>query len=126
MGHPFLTKRGWTQVYLAEISGIGLVHIFQLENGRREAGLRALEMLAVSFEISVSELLKEVLDHLFRDTIMRLIDASVLEYKNCLPMLHRDSLSHACSDSKRVGYFFVHTRIKKEVAMIVGHLRHKV
>jgi transcriptional regulator with XRE-family HTH domain len=53
-------KRGWTQAYLAEVSGIGRSHISELENGRREAGLRVLEMLAVSFEISVSELLKGV------------------------------------------------------------------
>jgi hypothetical protein len=31
------------------MSGIGRVHISELENGRREAGLRILEMLAVSF-----------------------------------------------------------------------------
>jgi len=52
--------RGWNQSYLAEISGVGRVHISELENGRREAGLRVLEMLAVSFEISVSELLRGV------------------------------------------------------------------
>jgi transcriptional regulator with XRE-family HTH domain len=54
------TKRGWTQAYLAAVSGLGRTHISQLENGRREAGLRALEMLADSFEVSVSELLKGV------------------------------------------------------------------
>jgi transcriptional regulator with XRE-family HTH domain len=58
--HALRTKRGWTQAYLAEVSGLGRSHISQLENGRREAGLRALEMLAVSFRISVSELLKDV------------------------------------------------------------------
>ncbi len=51
---------GWSQGYLAEISGIGRVHISELENGRREAGLRVLEMLAVSFEVSVSELLRGI------------------------------------------------------------------
>ena len=54
------TDRGWNQAYLAEISGVGRVHISELENGRREAGLRILEMLAVSFEISLSELLKNI------------------------------------------------------------------
>ena len=54
------TDRGWNQSYLAEISGIGRVHISELENGRREAGLRILEMLAVSFEISLSELLRDL------------------------------------------------------------------
>ena len=52
--------QGWNQSYLAEISGIGRVHISELENGRREAGLRVLEMLAGSFGISVSELLRGV------------------------------------------------------------------
>jgi transcriptional regulator with XRE-family HTH domain len=46
--------------YLAEISGIGRVHISELENGRREAGLRILEMLAVSFGISLSKLLSDL------------------------------------------------------------------
>jgi hypothetical protein len=31
-----------------------------LENGRREAGLRILEMLAVSFQITLSELLSDL------------------------------------------------------------------
>lgn len=52
--------RGWSQEYLAEISGIGRVHISQLENGRREAGLRILETLAGAFEITASEFLKGV------------------------------------------------------------------
>jgi transcriptional regulator with XRE-family HTH domain len=53
-------KRGWTQAYLAEISGLGRSHISELENGRREAGLRAIEMLAGSYKMSVAELLKGV------------------------------------------------------------------
>ena len=52
--------RGWSQLYLAEVSGLGRSHISELENGRREAGLRALEMLATSFEMKVSDLLKDV------------------------------------------------------------------
>lgn len=58
--HELRKKRGWTQAYLAEVSGLGRSHISELENGRREAGLRALEMLAVSFGLSVSELLKGI------------------------------------------------------------------
>jgi transcriptional regulator with XRE-family HTH domain len=54
------TDRGWSQAFLAEISGIGRSHVSQLENGRREAGLRVLEMLAISFELTASELLKNV------------------------------------------------------------------
>ena len=54
------TDRGWNQSYLAEISGIGRVHISELENGRREAGLRVLETLALSFEVTLAELLTDL------------------------------------------------------------------
>ena len=54
------TDRGWSQLYLAEVSGLGRSHISELENGRREAGLRALEMLATSFEMSVSEFMRGI------------------------------------------------------------------
>jgi transcriptional regulator with XRE-family HTH domain len=52
-------KHGWTQQQLADMTGIGRVHVSELENGKREAGLRMLEKLAASFDISVSEFLKE-------------------------------------------------------------------
>lgn len=52
------SDHGWSQAYLAEDSGIGRVHISELENGKREAGLRTLEALAGSFGISLSELLR--------------------------------------------------------------------
>jgi transcriptional regulator with XRE-family HTH domain len=58
--HKLRTDRGWNQAYLAAISGIGRVHISELENGRREAGLRILEMLAGSFGIPLSELLSDL------------------------------------------------------------------
>jgi transcriptional regulator with XRE-family HTH domain len=54
------SARGWHQDYLAEVSGIGRVHISQLENGRREAGLRILETLASTFEMTVAQLLEGV------------------------------------------------------------------
>jgi len=54
------TDRGWNQAYLAESSGIGRVHISELENGRREAGLRVLEMLATSFQITLAELMADL------------------------------------------------------------------
>jgi transcriptional regulator with XRE-family HTH domain len=53
-------KRGWTQQQLADMTGIGRVHVSELENGKREAGLRMLERLAESFETTVSELLKGI------------------------------------------------------------------
>jgi transcriptional regulator with XRE-family HTH domain len=52
-------KHGWTQQQLADMTGIGRVHVSELENGKREAGLRMLEKLASSFDISVSEFLKD-------------------------------------------------------------------
>jgi transcriptional regulator with XRE-family HTH domain len=53
------SKRGWTQQQLADMTGIGRVHVSELENGKREAGLKMLEKLASSFDITVSDLLKE-------------------------------------------------------------------
>jgi transcriptional regulator with XRE-family HTH domain len=53
-------KRGWTQQQLADMTGIGRVHVSELENGKREAGLRMLEKLAASFEIIISDLLKGI------------------------------------------------------------------
>jgi transcriptional regulator with XRE-family HTH domain len=54
------SKRGWTQQQLADMTEIGRVHVSQLENGRREAGLKVLEKLAGSFEITVSDLLRGI------------------------------------------------------------------
>jgi len=54
------SNRGWTQQQLADMTGIGRVHVSELENGKREAGLRMLEKLAASFEITVADLLKEI------------------------------------------------------------------
>ena len=53
-------KQGWTQQQLADMTGIGRVHVSELENGKREAGLRMLEKLAATFEITVSDILKEI------------------------------------------------------------------
>jgi transcriptional regulator with XRE-family HTH domain len=56
-------KHGWTQQQLADMTGIGRVHVSELENGKREAGLKMLEKLSSSFGISVSDLLKDLGDH---------------------------------------------------------------
>lgn len=50
--------RGWTQVYLAEHTGLGSVYISQLEHGKKEPGLRTVEILALSFELSPAQLLR--------------------------------------------------------------------
>ena len=53
-------KQGWTQQQLADMTGIGRVHVSELENGKRDAGLRMLEKLAATFEMTVSDILKEI------------------------------------------------------------------
>lgn len=52
------SKHGWTQQQFADMTGIGRVHVSELENGKREAGLRMLERIAETLEISVSDLLQ--------------------------------------------------------------------
>jgi transcriptional regulator with XRE-family HTH domain len=53
-------KRGWTQVYLAEHTGLGSVYISQLEHGKKEPGLRTIEILAISFEMTPAQLLRGI------------------------------------------------------------------
>jgi transcriptional regulator with XRE-family HTH domain len=55
-------ERGWTQVYLAEHTGLGSVYISQLEHGKKEPGLRTVEILAVSFGLTPSQLLRGIGD----------------------------------------------------------------
>ena len=54
------TARGWNQAYLAELSGLGKIYISQLENGRKQASISTIEVLAQSFEKTISEFLKGV------------------------------------------------------------------
>ena len=51
-------KRGWTQVYLAQHTGLGSVYISQLEHGNKEPGLRTIEILALGFELTPAQLLR--------------------------------------------------------------------
>jgi transcriptional regulator with XRE-family HTH domain len=53
-------QKGWTQAYMAEHTGIGRAHISNLETGKKEAGLRALEILADSFGMSLPQLLSRI------------------------------------------------------------------
>jgi transcriptional regulator with XRE-family HTH domain len=55
-------KRGWTQVYFAEHTGLGSVYISQLEHGKKEPGLRTIEILAASFDLTPSQLLRGIGD----------------------------------------------------------------
>jgi transcriptional regulator with XRE-family HTH domain len=53
-------QKGWTQAYMAVHTGIGRAHISNLETGKKEAGLRALEILADSFGVSLPKLLSRL------------------------------------------------------------------
>ncbi|WP_263411197.1 helix-turn-helix domain-containing protein [Terriglobus tenax] len=50
--------RGWRQIDLAEHSGINVIYLSYLERGKKEVCLRNLEVLALTFEKSLSEFLK--------------------------------------------------------------------
>ena len=54
------TAKGWNQLYLAELSGLGHIYISQLENGRKQACVRSIDVLAQSFGMSISEFMKGV------------------------------------------------------------------
>jgi transcriptional regulator with XRE-family HTH domain len=51
-------KQNWTQVYMAEHSGIDRSYISDMENGKKAVCLPTLQVIAKSFDISISQLLK--------------------------------------------------------------------
>jgi transcriptional regulator with XRE-family HTH domain len=51
-------QRGWTQDYMAIHTGIGRTFISNLERGQKEPCLRSLEILALGFEMSLSQFLR--------------------------------------------------------------------
>jgi len=53
-------ERGWTQVYLAQHTGLGSVYISQLEHGKKEPGLRTIEILALGFDMTPAQLFRGV------------------------------------------------------------------
>jgi DNA-binding XRE family transcriptional regulator len=56
---PLATSaQDWNQPYLAELFGLGKIYISQLENGRKQACIRTIDVLAQSFKISISEFMK--------------------------------------------------------------------
>lgn len=50
-------QKNMKQIDLAVHTGLTRSHISRIENGRAEPGLRSLEILAASFEMSLSQLL---------------------------------------------------------------------
>jgi XRE family transcriptional regulator, regulator of sulfur utilization len=53
-------RQGWTFIYLAEHSGLDDKFLRGLEHGLKEPCLNTLDVLAKSFELTISELLKGV------------------------------------------------------------------
>lgn len=53
-------QRGWTQDYLAIHTGLGRTFISNIERGQKEPCLRSLEILALGFEMSLSQLFRSV------------------------------------------------------------------
>ena len=51
------SEKGWTQQQLADMAGIGRVHVSELENGKREAGLRMLERIASTLDVRITDLI---------------------------------------------------------------------
>jgi transcriptional regulator with XRE-family HTH domain len=52
--------KGWSQYYMAAHTGIGRAHISNLENGKKEARLRTLEILAKTFDMTIPQLLSRI------------------------------------------------------------------
>lgn len=53
-------QRGWSQTYLSVHSGLGRPFISNVERGQKELCLRSLEILALAFDLSLSQFLKGV------------------------------------------------------------------
>ncbi|HZB88037.1 MAG TPA: helix-turn-helix transcriptional regulator [Terracidiphilus sp.] len=53
-------SKGWNQAYLAELSGLGKIYISQLENGRKQASIGTIDVLAQSFGMTISEFMKGI------------------------------------------------------------------
>jgi transcriptional regulator with XRE-family HTH domain len=53
-------EKGWSQETLANLSEIDRTYIPGIENGKRNVSILILERLASVFQISISELLKDL------------------------------------------------------------------
>lgn len=50
-------RQGWTQVYMAEHLGMDRSFISDLENGKKEICIRNIQVLAIAFDMTVSQLM---------------------------------------------------------------------
>ncbi len=61
------TQRGWSQEYLAEITGLHRTYISQLERGLKSPSVRVLSHIANALEVTMSEFLEAVEEALRAD-----------------------------------------------------------
>jgi len=54
------TTKGWTQTYLSIHAGVGRNYISDVELGKKEIGLRNLQLLALSLDVKTADLLKDL------------------------------------------------------------------
>lgn len=52
------TAKGWTQTYLSVHAGVGRNYISNVELGKKEIGLRNLQLLALSLGVKTADLVK--------------------------------------------------------------------
>ncbi len=50
--------KGWSQQMLADHAELERAHLSRLEEGRREAGLRVLERIAIALDVEVEDLVR--------------------------------------------------------------------
>jgi transcriptional regulator with XRE-family HTH domain len=53
-------QRGWRQIDLAAHAELSKTQICELEVGKREVGLKALERLAQALDVKISDLMKSI------------------------------------------------------------------
>lgn len=53
-------ERGWRQIDLAAHAELSKTHVNELEAGKREVGLNALERLAEALDMKISDLMKAI------------------------------------------------------------------
>jgi transcriptional regulator with XRE-family HTH domain len=52
------TEHGWTQAMLADHAAVAREHLSELENGKKELGVRTLERIAEALGVEPFELLR--------------------------------------------------------------------
>jgi transcriptional regulator with XRE-family HTH domain len=56
----FRLRKGWTQVVMAEKIGIDRSYVSDMERGKKNVCLPTLELIAQAFQVTVSQLLKNL------------------------------------------------------------------